>query len=66
LKNIDFNINKSNGAFYDPKIDFHLEDCFKITWQCITIHLDFQMHNGFDLSYKVKDYQKHYQCILHP
>ena len=50
-KGIDFVVNEGDGAFYGPKLDFHLEDCLKRTWQCGTIQLDFQMPQRFDLTY---------------
>lgn len=48
---MDYIINEGDGAFYGPKIDFHLEDCLGRTWQCGTIQLDFQMPINFDLEY---------------
>ncbi|MHC5099572.1 aminoacyl--tRNA ligase-related protein, partial [Peptoniphilus genitalis] len=44
-------INEGDGAFYGPKIDFHLEDAIGRTWQCGTIQLDFQLPENFDLTY---------------
>jgi threonyl-tRNA synthetase len=64
-KNMDFTINEGDGAFYGPKIDFHLEDCLKRTWQCGTIQLDFQMPKRFNLSYVGKDGKKHQPCVVH-
>ena len=58
-KGIDFVINEGDGAFYGPKLDFHLEDCLKRTWQCGTIQLDFQMPQRFDLIYVGADGEKH-------
>jgi threonyl-tRNA synthetase len=49
--NLPYTINEGDGAFYGPKIDFHLRDCLGRTWQCGTIQLDFQMSINFDLSY---------------
>lgn len=60
-----FKINEGDGAFYGPKIDFHLEDCLKRTWQCGTIQLDFQMPERFDLSYIGADGQKHRPIVIH-
>ncbi len=60
-----FKINPGDGAFYGPKIDFHLEDCLKRTWQCGTIQLDFQMPERFDLSYIGADGQKHRPIVIH-
>ena len=48
---LDYIVNEGDGAFYGPKIDFHLRDCLGRTWQCGTIQLDFQMPLNFDLSY---------------
>lgn len=65
VQNIEYKINEGDGAFYGPKIDFHLEDCLKRTWQCGTIQLDFQMPEKFDLSYIGKDGEKHRPVMLH-
>ncbi len=64
-KNIDFVINKGQGAFYGPKIDFHLEDCLGRTWQCGTIQLDFIMPEKFDLFYIDKKGKKQRPVMLH-
>ena len=64
-KNIDFVINEGDGAFYGPKLDFHLEDCLKRTWQCGTIQLDFQMPQRFDLTYVGADGEKHRPVMIH-
>ena len=64
-KSIDYTINKGDGAFYGPKIDFHLEDSIGRTWQCGTIQLDFQMPDKFDLSYIAADGQKHRPAMIH-
>ena len=45
-----YSVNEGDGAFYGPKIDFHLRDCIGRTWQCGTIQLDFQMPERFDLT----------------
>ncbi len=58
-------INEGDGAFYGPKIDFHLEDCIGRTWQCGTIQLDFQMPERFDLSYIGQDNEKHRPVMIH-
>ena len=58
-------INEGDGAFYGPKIDFHLRDCIGRTWQCGTIQLDFQMPERFDLTYTGKDGEKHRPVMLH-
>ncbi|ADQ46698.1 threonyl-tRNA synthetase [Caldicellulosiruptor kronotskyensis 2002] len=62
---IDYKINEGDGAFYGPKIDFHLEDSLKRTWQCATIQLDFQMPERFDLYYIGEDGAKHRPVMLH-
>ncbi len=64
-KNIPFIINEGDGAFYGPKIDFHLEDCLGRTWQCGTIQLDFQMPQRFDLTYVGSDGEKHRPIMIH-
>ena len=61
----DFIINPGDGAFYGPKIDFHLEDAIGRTWQCGTIQLDFQMPERFDLEYTGADGQKHRPIMIH-
>ena len=58
-------INEGDGAFYGPKIDFHLEDSIGRTWQCGTIQLDFQMPQRFDLEYVGEDGQKHRPIMIH-
>ncbi|MFZ5642354.1 MAG: threonine--tRNA ligase [Bacillota bacterium] len=63
--NMDFKVNEGDGAFYGPKIDFHLEDCLGRTWQCGTIQLDFQMPEKFDLTYVGEDGQKHRPVMIH-
>lgn len=64
-KEIDYIINEGDGAFYGPKIDFHLEDSIGRTWQCATIQLDFQMPERFDLTYTGKDNEKHRPVMVH-
>lgn len=64
-KNIDFKINEGDGAFYGPKIDFHLEDSLGRTWQCGTIQLDFQLPEKFNLEYIGKDNEKHQPIMIH-
>lgn len=61
----DIVINEGDGAFYGPKLDFHLEDCLGRTWQCGTIQLDFQMPERFDLEYTGSDNQKHRPIMIH-
>jgi len=64
-RGVDYKINQGDGAFYGPKIDFHLEDCLGRTWQCGTIQLDFQMPERFDLNYIGEDGQKHRPVMIH-
>ena len=64
-KGMDFIINEGDGAFYGPKIDFHLEDSIGRTWQCGTIQLDFQMPQRFDLTYVGSDGEKHRPVMIH-
>ena len=60
-----YKINEGDGAFYGPKIDFHLQDCIGRTWQCGTIQLDFQMPERFDLNYIGPDGEKHRPVMIH-
>lgn len=53
--NKEYVVNEGDGAFYGPKIDFHLEDCLGRTWQCGTIQLDMQMPERFELEYTGAD-----------
>lgn len=64
-KGIDYTINEGDGAFYGPKIDFHLEDSIGRTWQCGTIQLDFQMPERFDLTFIGPDGEKHRPVMVH-
>ncbi|MDU5083554.1 threonine--tRNA ligase [uncultured Tissierella sp.] len=64
-KGIDYILNEGDGAFYGPKIDFHLEDAIGRTWQCGTIQLDFQMPEKFDMSYVDKDNEKKRPVMIH-
>lgn len=64
-KGIDYIVNEGDGAFYGPKIDFHLEDSIGRTWQCATIQLDFQMPERFDLTYIGEDNKKHRPVMIH-
>ncbi|MEZ4357304.1 MAG: threonine--tRNA ligase [Eubacteriales bacterium] len=64
-KGMEFTINEGDGAFYGPKIDFHLEDSIGRTWQCGTIQLDFQMPEKFDLNYIGEDGEKHRPVMIH-
>ncbi len=62
---LQYKINEGDGAFYGPKIDFHLEDCIGRTWQCGTIQLDFQMPEKFNLTYVGADSEKHRPVMVH-
>ncbi len=62
---LDYEVNEGDGAFYGPKIDFHLEDSIGRTWQCGTIQLDFQLPQRFDLEYVGEDGQKHRPIMIH-
>lgn len=63
--NLEYAVNEGDGAFYGPKIDFHLEDSLGRTWQCGTIQLDFQMPQRFDLEYTGADGAKHRPVMVH-
>nr|WP_244228308.1 threonine--tRNA ligase [Streptococcus suis] len=62
---VPYVVNEGDGAFYGPKLDFHLEDSLGRTWQCGTIQLDMQMPQRFDLTYVGSDNQKHRPIIIH-
>lgn len=62
---VAYRLNPGDGAFYGPKIDFHLEDCIGRTWQCGTIQLDFQMPEKFDMTYIGPDGNEHRPVMLH-
>ena len=62
---LDYVINEGDGAFYGPKIDFHLVDAIGRTWQCGTIQLDFQMPQRFELEYTGADGEKHRPIMIH-
>lgn len=62
---LDYKLNEGDGAFYGPKIDFHLQDCIGRTWQCGTIQLDMQLPQRFDLTYIGKDGEKHRPVMVH-
>ncbi|MDD4587602.1 MAG: threonine--tRNA ligase [Heliobacteriaceae bacterium] len=64
-KGMEYKVNPGDGAFYGPKIDFHLQDCLGRTWQCGTIQLDFLMPEKFDLTYVGEDGQKHRPVMIH-
>ena len=62
---LEYVVNEGDGAFYGPKIDFHLEDSIGRTWQCGTIQLDMQMPQRFDLEYTGADGEKHRPIMIH-
>jgi len=64
-KKMDFKINEGDGAFYGPKIDFHIKDSLGRTWQCATIQLDFSMPEKFDLTYIDKDDKAKRPVMIH-
>lgn len=64
-KGMPYVINEGDGAFYGPKLDFHLEDSLGRTWQCGTIQLDMQMPQRFDLTYVGSDNTKHRPVMIH-
>ncbi|MCB2290666.1 threonine--tRNA ligase [Clostridium sp. CS001] len=63
--NIKYKVNEGDGAFYGPKIDFHLEDSIGRSWQCGTIQLDLQLPQRFDLNYIGSDSEKHRPIVIH-
>jgi threonyl-tRNA synthetase len=62
---IPYVINEGDGAFYGPKIDFHIEDSIGRTWQCGTVQLDFQMPQRFELEYVGADGERHIPIMIH-
>ncbi len=64
-KGLDYQVNEGDGAFYGPKIDFHLQDSLGRNWQCGTIQLDFTMPECFDLTYIGEDGEKHRPVMIH-
>lgn len=62
---MEYKVNEGDGAFYGPKIDFHLRDCLGRTWQCGTIQLDFLMPERFNLEYIGEDGDKHRPVMIH-
>ena len=62
---VKYKINKGDGAFYGPKIDFHLKDSLKRTWQCSTVQLDFSLPERFELEYTDKDNERKRPIMLH-
>ncbi len=64
-KNIDFQVNEGDGAFYGPKIDFHIKDCLGRSWQLGTIQLDFSMPERFDLVYNSSENKEETPVMIH-
>jgi threonyl-tRNA synthetase len=64
-KGIEYQLNEGDGAFYGPKIDFHIRDCLNRSWQCGTIQLDFSMPARFGLVYVGPDGQRHTPVMIH-
>jgi len=64
-RGVPYKINEGEGAFYGPKIDFHVRDALNRTWQCATIQLDFAMPEKFDLTYVGADNQRHRPVMVH-
>lgn len=62
---VDYRVNPGDGAFYGPKIDFHIRDAIGRSWQCATVQLDFQMPEKFDLAYIGEDGSKHRPVVIH-
>lgn len=62
---LEYQINEGDGAFYGPKIDYHVKDCIGRTWQCGTIQLDFSMPERFDLEYTGEDGKSHRPIMIH-
>ena len=62
---MEYTVNEGDGAFYGPKIDFHLTDCLGRTWQCGTIQLDFQLPLNFELEYTDRDGEKKRPIMIH-
>ena len=62
---MNFKLNPGDGAFYGPKIDFHVKDSLEREWQCATLQLDFAMPERFDLEYTGSDNKKHRPVMLH-
>ena len=64
-RKINYRLNAGDGAFYGPKIDFHIKDCIGRTWQCATVQVDFQMPQKFDVKYVAEDGKKYTPIIIH-
>ncbi len=62
---VEYTLNEGDGAFYGPKIDFHLQDCLNRTWQCGTIQLDFQLPQNFELEYTASDGSRQRPIMIH-
>ena len=62
---VPYVINEGDGAFYGPKLDFHIKDCLGRTWQCGTIQMDMQLPERFDVNYVGEDGEKHKAVMLH-
>ena len=62
---VSYVINEGDGAFYGPKLDFHIKDCLGRTWQCGTIQMDMQLPERFDVHYVGEDGEKHRAVMLH-
>ena len=62
---VPYVINEGDGAFYGPKLDFHIKDCLGRTWQCGTIQMDMQLPERFDVNYVGEDGEKHRAVMLH-
>lgn len=62
---VSYVINEGDGAFYGPKLDFHIKDCLGRTWQCGTIQMDMQLPERFDVNYVGEDGEKHRAVMLH-
>jgi len=63
--NVPYSVNEGDGAFYGPKLDFHLKDSIGRTWQCGTIQLDFQLPQRFNIEYIGADGQPHRPIMIH-
>ncbi|NLU46887.1 MAG: threonine--tRNA ligase [Syntrophomonadaceae bacterium] len=64
-KGMEYKVNEGDGAFYGPKIDFHLQDSLDRTWQCGTVQLDFLMPENLDITYIGEDGEKHRPVMIH-
>ena len=64
-RGIPYQLNPGDGAFYGPKIDFHIKDCLRRSWQCGTIQVDFSMPERFDLTYVGADGERHRPVMIH-